>query len=91
MIDFLINRSVRSGQHRRADCLAPLSARLCLAQVHISDNTGRFRDYDHTIRNHRFQNIVLRHKRRVHICISKSNYRKISCLGEDNTQGTSIP
>jgi len=27
MIDFVINRSVRSGQHGRADCLAPLSAR----------------------------------------------------------------
>jgi len=46
MIDFLINRSFRSGQHRRADCLAPLSVRLCLAQVHISDNTGRFWSYD---------------------------------------------
>jgi len=28
MIDFLINRSFRSGQHGRADCLAPLSERL---------------------------------------------------------------
>jgi len=28
MIDFLINRSFRSGQHGRADCLDPLSARL---------------------------------------------------------------
>ena len=28
MIDFLINRSFRSGQHGRADCVAPLSARL---------------------------------------------------------------
>ena len=28
MIDFLINRSFRSGQHGRADCLVPLSARL---------------------------------------------------------------
>jgi len=28
MTDFLINRSFRSGQHGRADCLAPMSARL---------------------------------------------------------------
>jgi len=28
MIDFLINRSFRSGQHGRAHCLAPLSAHL---------------------------------------------------------------
>jgi len=28
MVDFLINRIFRSGQHGRADCLAPLSARL---------------------------------------------------------------
>jgi len=28
MIDFLINRSFRSGQHGRVDCLAPLSASL---------------------------------------------------------------
>jgi len=28
MIDFLINRSFRSGQQGRADCLAPLSAGL---------------------------------------------------------------
>ena len=27
----------------------------------------------------------------AYICISKSNYRKISCLGEHNTQGTSTP
>jgi len=35
-----------------------------------------------------FYNIALRHRSRVHICISKGNYRKISCLGEHNTQGT---
>ena len=63
----------------------------CLAQAHNSDNTGRFQESDHTIRNRRFQNIALRHRSRVHICISKSNYRKISCLGEHNTQGTSTP
>jgi len=28
MVDFLINRSFRSGQHGRADCLAPFSALL---------------------------------------------------------------
>jgi len=28
MVDFLINRSFRGGQHGRADCLAPVSARL---------------------------------------------------------------
>jgi len=28
VIDFLINRSFRSEQHGRADCLAPMSARL---------------------------------------------------------------
>jgi len=28
MIVFLINGSFRSGKHGRADCLAPLSARL---------------------------------------------------------------
>jgi len=28
MIDFLINRSFRSGQHGRGDCLAPFSALL---------------------------------------------------------------
>ena len=27
---------------------------LCLAQAHNSDNTGRFRESDHTIRNRRF-------------------------------------
>jgi len=27
---------------------------LCLAQAHSSDNTGRFRESDHTIRNRRF-------------------------------------
>jgi len=26
----------------------------CLAQAHCSDNTGRFRESDHTIRNRRF-------------------------------------
>jgi len=62
----------------------------CLAQAHSSDSTGRF-ESDHTIRNHRFQNIALRHRCRVHICISKRNYRKMSCLGEHNTQGTSTP
>jgi len=43
------------------------------------------------IPNRRFQNIALRHRSRVHIRISKSNYRKISSLGEHNTQGTSTP
>ena len=42
MIDFFNNSSFRSGQHGRADCLAPLSARLkCLAQAHSKDKTGR--------------------------------------------------
>jgi len=44
---------------------------------------------DPSIRNRSFQNIALRHRSRVHICISKSNYRKIFCLGEHNTQGAS--
>jgi len=35
--------------------------------------------------------IALRHRSRVHVCISKGNYRKFSCLGEHNTQGTSPP
>jgi len=62
-----------------------------VAQVHCSDNTGRFRESDHTIWNRRFYNTALRNRSRVHICISKSNYRKLSCLGENNTQGTSTP
>ena len=33
--------------------------------------------------------IALRHLSCVHICISKGNYRKVSCLGEHNTQGNS--
>jgi len=54
MIDFFINRSFRSGQHGRADCLTPLSGVFkCLAQAHSSDNTGRCRESDHTIRNPR--------------------------------------
>jgi len=61
------------------------------ARSHSSDNTGRFRESDHTIRKRRFWNIALRHRSPVHICISKSNYRKVSCLGEHNTQGTSTP
>jgi len=28
---------------------------------------------------------------RVHICFSKGNYCKVSCLGEHNTQGTLPP
>jgi len=31
--------------------------------------------------------IALRHRNRAHICISRGNYRKVSCLGEHNTQG----
>jgi len=34
--------------------------------------------------------IALRHRSRLHIFISKTNYRKISRLGEHNTQGTLI-
>ena len=44
----------------------------CLAQAHSRDNTGRFRDSDHTIRNRRFQNIALRHRSRVPVRISKA-------------------
>jgi len=31
------------------------------------------------------------HRSRVHSCISKGNYRKVSWLGENNSQGTSPP
>jgi len=64
---------------------------LYLAQAHNSDNTGSFRESNHTIRDRRAWNIALRHRSRVHICISKSNYHKISCLGEHSTQGTPTP
>jgi len=36
-----------------------------------------------------FKTIALRHRSRVHICISKGIYRKLSCLREHNTQGAS--
>jgi len=35
--------------------------------------------------------IALRHPSRVHICISKGNYHKVSCMGEHNKKGTSPP
>jgi len=34
---------------------------------------------------------ALRHRCRVYIWISKGDYRKVSCLGEHNMQGTSTP
>ena len=67
MIDFFINRSFRSGQHGCAHCIFK-----CLAKAHSSDNTSRFRESDHTIRNRRFRNIALRHRSRVPVCISKA-------------------
>jgi len=64
----------------------------CLAQAHSSDNTGRckegVRPFDP---EPSLLTIALRRRSRVHVCISKSNYRKVSCLGEHNTQGTSPP
>ena len=63
----------------------------CLAQAHSNDDTGRCRESNPSILNRRFWNIDLRYWSRVHICISKSNYHKVSCLGENNTQGTSLP
>ena len=44
----------------------------CLAQAHSSDNTGRFRESDQTIRNRRFSNIALRHRSRLPVCVSKA-------------------
>ena len=41
MIDFLINRSFRSGQHGRADCLDPLSARLKVPCTYCSSALQR--------------------------------------------------
>jgi len=93
LIDFLINRRFRSGPHVRADCLTP-SVRVfkCLAQAHSNDNTGRCREGVRPFDTEPyFLTIALRHRNRVHICISKSNYHKVSCLGENNTQGTSPP
>jgi len=63
----------------------------CLAQAHSSDNTGMCRESDPSIRNRRFKNFALRHWCRIYICISKGDYRNVSCLGEHNMQGTSTP
>jgi len=44
--------------------------------------------------NYRFDTCYsssLHHRSHVHICINKINYRKVSCLGEHSTQGTSTP
>jgi len=87
MIDFFhqqefLKRAARTCRMLSSSECASLSALL-------KRNTGRFRESDHTIRNRRFWNIALRHRCRVHICISKGNSRKMSCLGEHSTQGTS--
>jgi len=59
----------------------------CLAQPHSTyGNTGRIRPFGP---EPSLLTIALRHRNRLHICISKGNYRKVSCLGEHNTQGTS--
>ena len=63
----------------------------CFAQAHSTyDNIGRCR-----VRpfgpEPSLLTIALRHRNPVHICISKGNHRKVSCLGEHNTQGTSPP
>jgi len=58
-------------------------------QAHSNDNTGRCRESDPSEPS--LLTIALRHRSRIHICISKGDYRKVSCLGEHNTHGTSPP
>jgi len=61
----------------------------CLAQPQSTyDNTGRCRVKPFGPEPS-LLTIALRHRNRVHSCISKGNYRKVPCLGEHNTQGTS--
>jgi len=55
VIDFLLTGGLEAGS-TDVRIAWPLSVRIfkCLAQAHSSDNTGRFRESDRTIRNRRF-------------------------------------
>jgi len=65
----------------------------CLAQAHSSNNaiTQAGEGSQTFDPKPPLLTIALRHRSRVRIDISKGNYRKVSCLGEHNTQGTSSP
>jgi len=83
----------RSRPHRRVDCLNPFSA-LCaskfLPQAHSNENQAGVGSQ--TLRPEpSLLSFALRHWCCVYICISKGVYRKVSCLGEHNMQGTSPP
>jgi len=93
MIDFFLLTEVLEAGSTDVHAAWLLWVRIfkCLAQEHSSDNTGRFRESDRTIRNSRFWNIALCHRSCVPVCISKAITvsRKFSCLGKHNPQGTS--
>jgi len=84
----------RSGPHGRGDCLAPFSAP-CASLSFFLKRTVTITQagaLSQTLRSGTVAfNLSLRHWCRVYICISKGDYRKVSCLGEDNMQGTSPP
>jgi len=93
---FISRRAIfsRSGPHGRGDCLAPFSAP-CASLSAFLRRTATITQAgvgSQTLRSGTVAlSFALRHWCRVYICISKCDYRTVSCLGEHNTQGTSPP
>ena len=78
----------RSRPHGRGDCLAPFSAP-CASLSALFKRTTSITQAGPFDPEPSLLTFALRHWCRVYICISKGDYRKVSCLWEHNTQGIS--